>query len=81
MAGPRSGDDHPRVIGTRLPAWRQALSQLGELAPGHHEREALEPIESVEPDALSARIGARPAGARPALSDGNAAWRRALRER
>ena len=71
-----------RVIGARLPAWRQALSQLGEqLAPGQHERQVVEPIESVEPDALAARIGARPAAARPAMSDGNAAWRRALRER
>jgi len=70
------------VIGTRLPAWRQALSQLGEqLAPGQHERHVVEPIESVEPEALSARIGARAAGTRPAIGDGNAAWRRALRER
>lgn len=82
MAGPRSEDDHHRVIGTRLPAWRQALSHLGEqLAPGQHERQVVEPIESVEPDMLSARIGARVATGRPAISDGNAPWRRALRER
>lgn len=70
------------MIGTRLPAWRQALSHLGEqLTSGQHESRVPDPVESVEPDTLAARIGARPAGARPAMSDGNAAWRRALRER
>jgi len=70
------------VIGTRLPAWRQALSHLGEqLTSGQHERQVIEPIETVEPDTLSARIGVRANAGRPTISDGNAAWRRALRER
>lgn len=81
MAGRPVGGDHRGVIGHRLPALRQAVTELGEqLLPGQQERQAVDPVERIAAEALAARIGARPVAARSAMSSGNAPWRRALRD-
>lgn len=82
MAGRPVGGDHRPVIGHRLPALRQALTELGEqLLPGQQqERQAAEPVERIAAEALAARIGAQSPDARSTMSSGNAPWRRALRD-
>ena len=81
MAGRPVGGHHRHVIADRLPAWRQALTELGEqLLPGQQERQAVEPVERIAAEALAARIGAQPMAGRSTMSSGSAPWRRALRD-
>lgn len=79
------------VLGTRRQAWLDGLGQL----TGQADRQSADradrsdPIERLDPTALAARIGMRqksdlsaagPKSQPSQKSDGNAPWRKALRE-
>lgn len=68
------------MLGTRRQGWLDGLGQ--QLSGGSGE-----PVERLDPSALAARIGMTPKTDAPApvpkspRSDGNAPWRKALRDR
>lgn len=74
------------MLGTRRQTW---LEGLGQQLAGQPDEQQSEPLESMDPVTLAARIGMRPRGdislSRPATGqanakgDGSAPWRKALR--
>ena len=72
------------VLGTRRQGW---LDGIGQQLSGGSDSPSAEPVERLDPSALSARIGMAPKSDAPAArpksprSDGNAPWRKALRDR
>ena len=80
-AGPRS--TIVDVLGTRRQGW---LDGIGQQRSGGSGSPSAEPIERLDPSSLAARIGMAPKSEAPAprpkspRSDGNAPWRKALRD-